>query len=161
MRWMVAAGVAVALLAAGCTAEEGPPPIRIGLLTALTGTQQAPGSDIRQGFLLYLEPHDNTLGGREVERTTDRVGQRGTARFAGTARSGAFPSGEPVRTPCDESQRPGDQWRRTGTDRCQRQPAQSWCSRNCGGVPARSSPPCSSQRRVSVRARAISLAAAE
>ncbi len=70
-----AACAAVALLASGCTAEEGPPPIRVGLLTALSGTQQAPGSDIHQGFLLYLETHGNKLGGRAVKLFTADEGE--------------------------------------------------------------------------------------
>lgn len=78
MKRVVAACAAVTLLAGGCTAEEAPPPIRIGLLTALSGTQQAPGSDIRQGFLLYLETHDNKLGGREVELFTADEGENAT-----------------------------------------------------------------------------------
>jgi branched-chain amino acid transport system substrate-binding protein len=75
MRRLVAACAAVALLASGCTAEEGPPPIRVGLLTALSGTQAAPGSDIHQGFLLYLETHGNKLGGREVRLFTADEGE--------------------------------------------------------------------------------------
>lgn len=69
---------AVGLLASGCTTEAARPTIRVGLLTALSGTQQAPGSDIRQGFLLYLETHDNMLGGREVELFTADEGEDAT-----------------------------------------------------------------------------------
>jgi branched-chain amino acid transport system substrate-binding protein len=76
-RRLVAACAAVALLAA-CSTEEPTPTIRVGLLTALTGTQQAPGSDIRQGFLLYLETHDQMLGGREVELSTADEGEDAT-----------------------------------------------------------------------------------
>jgi branched-chain amino acid transport system substrate-binding protein len=75
VRRVVAALAAVTLLASGCTSEDGPPPIRVGLLTALTGTQQAPGSDIHQGFLLYLETHGNKLGGREVQLFTADEGE--------------------------------------------------------------------------------------
>jgi len=79
MRWrLLAACAAAALLAGGCTTEEPPPTIRVGLLTALSGTQQAPGSDIRQGFLLYLETHDNMLGGHEVELFTADEGEDAT-----------------------------------------------------------------------------------
>jgi branched-chain amino acid transport system substrate-binding protein len=77
-RRLVAAGAVVALLAGGCTTETAPPTIRVGLLTALSGTQQAPGADIRQGFLLYLETHGNALGGREVELFTADEGEDAT-----------------------------------------------------------------------------------
>ena len=70
---------AVVLLTAGCSSTpDEPPPIRVGLLTALSGTQQAPGTDIRQGFLLYLETHGNMLGGREVELFTADEGEDAT-----------------------------------------------------------------------------------
>jgi branched-chain amino acid transport system substrate-binding protein len=74
-RRLVAACAATVLLVAGCTSEDGPPTIRVGLLTALSGTQQAPGSDIRQGFLLYLETHGQVLGGRKVELFTADEGE--------------------------------------------------------------------------------------
>jgi len=75
---LVAACAAAVLLVAGCSAEEPRPTIRVGLLTALSGTQQAPGSDIRQGFQLYLDVHDNLLGGREVELFTADEGEDAT-----------------------------------------------------------------------------------
>ncbi|MCA1655630.1 MAG: ABC transporter substrate-binding protein, partial [Pseudonocardiaceae bacterium] len=75
MRRLVAACAAVALLAGGCSTEVSRPAIRVGLLAALSGTQQAPGSDIRQGFLLYLETHGYLLGGREVELFTADEGE--------------------------------------------------------------------------------------
>lgn len=78
-RRLAAACAAAVVLAAGCTGEDPAPPIRVGLLTALSGTQQAPGSDIRQGFMLYLETHDNVLGGREVELFTADEGEDATS----------------------------------------------------------------------------------
>ena len=82
MRRLVAACAAVALVA-GCTGADAAAPIRVGLLTALSGTQQAPGTDIRQGFLLYLETHGNVLGGRRVELVTADEGE--DARSAAAA----------------------------------------------------------------------------
>lgn len=79
MRRLLAAGAVLTLLMTGCTSEDAPSPIRVGLLTALTGTQQAPGSDIHQGFLLYLETHDYVLGGRKVELTTEDEGEDATS----------------------------------------------------------------------------------
>lgn len=72
--------VLVLSLLGGCTAAADPaPPIRVGLLTALTGTQQAPGFDIREGFLLYLETHHYVLGGRKVELFTADEGEDATS----------------------------------------------------------------------------------
>jgi branched-chain amino acid transport system substrate-binding protein len=82
VRRLVAACAAVALVA-GCTGADAAAPIRVGLLTALSGTQQAPGTDIRQGFLLYLETHGNVLGGRRVELVTADEGE--DARSAAAA----------------------------------------------------------------------------
>ncbi len=42
-------------------------PIKIGILTPLTGVYAALGSDIRDAFILYLEQKSNTLAGRKVE----------------------------------------------------------------------------------------------
>jgi branched-chain amino acid transport system substrate-binding protein len=70
VRRLVAACAALALVATGCVSQHAEPTIRIGFLTAETGTQQAPGSDIRNGFMLYLETHDFVLGGRKVELFT-------------------------------------------------------------------------------------------
>ncbi|MER7889908.1 ABC transporter substrate-binding protein [Micromonospora sp. NPDC094482] len=41
--------------------------IKIGLLASLSGTYQAVGTEIRDGFELYLSTHDGKLGGRTVE----------------------------------------------------------------------------------------------
>lgn len=55
--------------AAGC---DGPPPaapatIRIGLIANLTGPFEEPGSELRDGFKLYLDLHGGDLGGHPVE----------------------------------------------------------------------------------------------
>ncbi len=47
--------------------DKAKPPIKIGYLTALTGTYAGPGADMRDGFLLYLQQKGNRLAGREVE----------------------------------------------------------------------------------------------
>lgn len=78
MKRLIAATAAMALLVAGCTEDAPTPTIRVGLLTALSGTQAAPGSDIRQGFMLYLETHDYMLGGRKVELFTADEGEDAT-----------------------------------------------------------------------------------
>lgn len=62
-----AAAVLVACSAAGCTSDQNPGAIRVGLLTPLTGSQKGPGTDIRDGFQLYLDTHGGKLGGRTVE----------------------------------------------------------------------------------------------
>lgn len=41
--------------------------IKIGLLASLSGTYQAVGTEIRDGFQLYLDTHDGKLGGRQVD----------------------------------------------------------------------------------------------
>ncbi|KAB1915516.1 ABC transporter substrate-binding protein [Micromonospora sp. AMSO31t] len=67
-----AALLALVLLAApACANDEGGAgagaPVKIGLLASLSGTYQAVGKDIRDGFQLYLSSHDGKLGGRDVE----------------------------------------------------------------------------------------------
>ncbi|MEU1969567.1 ABC transporter substrate-binding protein [Micromonospora sediminicola] len=55
------------LVAAGCTATTaGTDDVKIGLLTSLSGTYQAAGEDLRDGFQLYLDTHDGKLGDRTV-----------------------------------------------------------------------------------------------
>jgi branched-chain amino acid transport system substrate-binding protein len=57
------------LAGAGCAIEtpEEPGRVKIGLLVSLSGTYQSVGTDMRDGFNLYLEMHDNRLGGRVVD----------------------------------------------------------------------------------------------
>lgn len=46
-------------------AAEGP--VKIGLLVPQSGVYKSLGDDMKAGFEVYLEQHDNQLGGREVE----------------------------------------------------------------------------------------------
>jgi branched-chain amino acid transport system substrate-binding protein len=41
--------------------------VKIGLLASLSGTYKAVGTELRSGFELYLDTHDNELGGKKVE----------------------------------------------------------------------------------------------
>jgi branched-chain amino acid transport system substrate-binding protein len=71
-RARTAALLALVLLAVpACANDEGGTgpgaPVKIGLLASLSGTYQAVGKDIRDGFQLYLSTHDGKLGGREVD----------------------------------------------------------------------------------------------
>ncbi|SBT67714.1 amino acid/amide ABC transporter substrate-binding protein, HAAT family [Micromonospora sediminicola] len=71
-RARTAALLALVLLAAPACAEDRPgggadATVRIGLLASLSGTYQAVGKDIRDGFQLYLSTHDGKLGGKKVE----------------------------------------------------------------------------------------------
>jgi branched-chain amino acid transport system substrate-binding protein len=70
--------LAAALLALGLTAtasgcagngdnKGSPGSIKIGLLASLSGTYQAVGTEIRDGFQLYLNTHDGKLGGHHVD----------------------------------------------------------------------------------------------
>ena len=64
-------------LSAGWSAEE---PIKIGMLTPVTGPLAHAGKSIQNGFLLYLEQAGNKLGGRGVEIITeDGQGDPGVA----------------------------------------------------------------------------------
>jgi len=65
-------GAVAALLlvgVAGC--GEDPPPsagsVKVGLLVSLSGIYQSVGTDMRDGFLLYLATHGEKLGGRAVD----------------------------------------------------------------------------------------------
>ncbi len=42
-------------------------PVKIGLLVPQSGVYKSLGDDMKAGFEVYLEQHDNKLGGREVE----------------------------------------------------------------------------------------------
>lgn len=44
-----------------------PGTIKIGLLASLSGTYESVGTEIRDGFELYLRTHDNKLGGHKVD----------------------------------------------------------------------------------------------
>jgi branched-chain amino acid transport system substrate-binding protein len=59
-------GTAVAV-GLGLSASAGAEELRIGYLAPLTGGLAQTGIDMRDGFLLYLEQHDNKLGGMDVK----------------------------------------------------------------------------------------------
>ncbi|WBB67988.1 ABC transporter substrate-binding protein [Micromonospora sp. WMMD812] len=64
--------LALVLLTAAACNQDGPGAseagsIKIGLLASLSGTYQAVGTEIRDGFELYLSTHDGKLGGRTVD----------------------------------------------------------------------------------------------
>ncbi|MEW5783956.1 MAG: ABC transporter substrate-binding protein [Bacillota bacterium] len=70
----------------GCQSDTGPTgdalkePIKIGFLAPFTGTFAAPGTDMRDGFLLYLEEHEWVLGGHPVDLIVeDTAGNPGVA----------------------------------------------------------------------------------
>jgi branched-chain amino acid transport system substrate-binding protein len=70
-RSVIAVLLAFGLLgaAAGCAGQRPTTPgsIRIGLLASLSGIYQAVGTDIRDGFELYLKTHGGKLGGHPIE----------------------------------------------------------------------------------------------
>jgi branched-chain amino acid transport system substrate-binding protein len=57
------------VVAAGCGGEpeRSPGTIKIGLLASLSGIYQAIGTDMRDGFQLYLRTHGGKLGGHPIE----------------------------------------------------------------------------------------------
>ncbi len=61
---LMGAAVAVGL---SVTASAGAEELRIGYLAPLTGGLAQTGIDMRDGFLLYLEQHNNKLGGMDVK----------------------------------------------------------------------------------------------
>jgi branched-chain amino acid transport system substrate-binding protein len=71
MRKMAAAFIALGLVGAAtaCSGGSGEASgtLKIGLLASLSGTYQAVGTDIRDGFQLYLNTHDGKLGGHPIE----------------------------------------------------------------------------------------------
>lgn len=65
-----AAALALGLAAVtGCSSDSGSgdETIKVGLVASLSGTYKSVGTDLRDGFDLYLKTHDNKLGGRKVE----------------------------------------------------------------------------------------------
>lgn len=60
--------------------------IKVGLLVAQSGVYAPVGSDMERGFKLYLEAHDNMLGGRKVDLVTVDEGDDPQAGVAGATR---------------------------------------------------------------------------
>lgn len=74
-RRLLAASLALVVVAAGCTEPQPVSTVRIGLIVPLSGSQEGPGTDIYQGFRLYLETHDDMLGGHKVKLFTAHEGE--------------------------------------------------------------------------------------
>ncbi|MFY1698059.1 ABC transporter substrate-binding protein [Solwaraspora sp. WMMA2101] len=68
---LLAAGLVGVLVAgtAGCFggADDAPQLIKIGMLANIDGQLEAPGSELRDGFQLYLDMHGGQLGGHPAE----------------------------------------------------------------------------------------------
>ncbi|MEV1328056.1 ABC transporter substrate-binding protein [Micromonospora costi] len=71
-RARTAALLALVLATAGACNADGagtgePGTVKIGLLASLSGTYQAVGKELRDGFELYLDTHERKLGGHTVD----------------------------------------------------------------------------------------------
>ncbi|MFC6015882.1 ABC transporter substrate-binding protein [Plantactinospora solaniradicis] len=66
---LLALGLTVASSGCNSGSDTGgtPDTIKIGLLASLSGTYEAVGTEIRDGFELYLKTHDNKLGGHKID----------------------------------------------------------------------------------------------
>lgn len=65
-----AAALALGLAAVtGCSGDSGSSDdtVKVGLVASLSGTYEPVGTELRDGFKLYLDTHGNKLGGRKVE----------------------------------------------------------------------------------------------
>lgn len=63
-------GMLVLATATGCTSNASgndSDVVRIGWISSLSGPYEQPGSDMRDGFMLYLDLNNGQLGGRDVE----------------------------------------------------------------------------------------------
>jgi branched-chain amino acid transport system substrate-binding protein len=63
-------GLALVAAAGACgstASTSAPGTIKIGLLASLSGIYESVGTDMRDGFQLYLKTHDNKLGGYPVQ----------------------------------------------------------------------------------------------
>lgn len=69
--FVTAAVTAMALIATGCSSgSEDAGTVKIGWQIPLSGTYEALGKDLANAFNLYLDTHDNKLGGRKVDIIT-------------------------------------------------------------------------------------------
>ncbi len=64
---MLAVGCGESSLGSGDDGGNSEGPVKIGLLVPQSGVYNALGNDMKAGFEVYLEQHDNKLGGRDVE----------------------------------------------------------------------------------------------
>jgi branched-chain amino acid transport system substrate-binding protein len=84
VRRALAATAVVPLFAAGCAGAAGGGdggdggPIRIGWMSTLSGPYEQAGTDMRDGFELYVELAGNRLGGRDVEIEVVDEGEDGS-----------------------------------------------------------------------------------
>lgn len=60
--------------------------VKVGLLAAKSGVYSPAGRDMENGLKLYLEQHDNTLGGRNVELVTVDEGETPQSGVSGVSR---------------------------------------------------------------------------
>lgn len=102
---LLATGLALAVCVGCAGAEADSDTVKIGFVASLSGTYQAAGEDLRDGFQLYLDTHGGTFGGRRVElvvadegdgpatalpAATRLVKQERVAALAGIVASGSY-----------------------------------------------------------------------
>src|SRR5438067_1123795 len=102
-RWAVAAALlALAASLIGCghqTQHGGAPAVKVGLLVSLSGTYASVGTDMRDGFQLYLATHGNKLGGHPVQVITADELKGFVDAFAQAGGQLANPDGKATFTP--------------------------------------------------------------
>lgn len=93
-RVIAAASVAAMLTACGGASlgsgsgsgDGGEDSVKVGLLVAKSGVYSSVGRDMENGLKLYLEQHDNTLGGKKVELVTVDEGETPQSGVSGATR---------------------------------------------------------------------------